>query len=87
MAHGHRGEISLAINSGSQVNLVAAAAGGAPQCIARVTVLMTCVAFSSNCSYKLRIECMLLKEELEPNIAYLEPSVEAVRSAARGMSH
>lgn len=38
-------------------------------------------------SYKLRIECMLLKEELDSNLAYLEPSIEAIRCAARGNHH
>lgn len=29
-------------------------------------------------SYKLRIECMLLKEEFAANMSYLEPSINAM---------
>jgi len=30
------------------------------------------------CSYKLRIECMLLKEEFAANMNYLEPSINSM---------
>jgi hypothetical protein len=33
-------------------------------------------------NYKLKVEGMLLKEEFESNVAYLEPAIEAVRNAA-----
>lgn len=36
------------------------------------------------CSYKLRIESMLLKEEFAANMSYLEPSISAMIVAANG---
>lgn len=35
-------------------------------------------------SYKLRIECMLLKEEFNANLSYLEPSINAMLYAGEG---
>ena len=35
--------------------------------------------------YALRIECMLLREEFESAITYLEPSIDVIKSAAQGM--
>lgn len=35
-------------------------------------------------SYKLRIECMLLKEEFTANLSYLEPSINAMLYAGEG---
>ena len=34
-------------------------------------------------NYELKIEAMLLKEEFESNVTYLEPSIESVRKAAK----
>lgn len=34
--------------------------------------------YSIYCSYKLRIECMLLKEEFAANMGYLEPSINSM---------
>lgn len=36
-------------------------------------------------SYKLRIECMLLKEEFAANMNYLEPSVDSMILAGKGL--
>lgn len=36
------------------------------------------------CSYKLRIESMLLKEEFASNMSYLEPSINAMIVAGEG---
>lgn len=38
------------------------------------------------CSYKLRIESMLLKEEFASNMGYLEPSINSMIIAAQGNS-
>lgn len=39
------------------------------------------------CSYRLRIESMLLRAEFEANMSFLEPSMEAMLSASEGMKH
>ena len=35
-------------------------------------------------SYRLRVECMLLKAEFEANMSFLEPSIEAMLGAGEG---
>ena len=36
------------------------------------------------CSYRLRVECMLLKAEFEANMSFLEPSLESMLTAGEG---
>ena len=36
-------------------------------------------------SYRLRVECMLLKAEFEANMSFLEPSIEAMLTAGEGI--
>ena len=36
------------------------------------------------CSFRLRIECMLLKAEFEANLSFLEPSIESMLAAGQG---
>ena len=35
-------------------------------------------------SYRLRVECLLLKAEFEANMGFLEPSIEAMLTAGEG---
>lgn len=45
---------------------------------------LTDILIDFTCSYKLRIECMLLKEEFTANLSYLEPSINAMLYAGEG---
>lgn len=38
-------------------------------------------------SYRLRVECMLLKAEFEANMSFLEPSIEAMLTAGEGINN
>jgi hypothetical protein len=38
-------------------------------------------------SFRLRIECMLLKAEFEANLSFLEPSIESMLAAGQGKSY
>ena len=41
--------------------------------------------FSKQFRYKLRLECMLLKAEYEANFSYLNPSLDTLINAAKGI--
>ena len=42
------------------------------------------ISFFLSFSYRLRVECLLLKAEFEANMGFLEPSIEAMLTAGEG---
>ena len=38
------------------------------------------------CSYRLRVESMLLKADFESNMGFLDPTIEAIMAAGEGQS-